>query len=181
MSMATSRLLLLLAVPCEALVVQPARPVRASVQPARTTRIACGWGPDPIWQTLAVAATAKAADGMQAITFEVSSEAAGQYSAAGQYVQLRLDDDGKPGFFAIASPPDASSGKFEFLVKETDGRSAAALAGVPAAALAGVPAAALTRIVRSVVCASAYPRRAHTRRRVAVSGSREPRRARRSR
>jgi NAD(P)H-flavin reductase len=40
---------------------------------------------------------------------------------SGQYVQLRLNEETKPLFLAIASAPDAENPSFEFLVKKTDG------------------------------------------------------------
>lgn len=39
----------------------------------------------------------------------------------GQYVQLRLNEETKPLFLAIASAPDAENPAFEFLVKKTEG------------------------------------------------------------
>ena len=39
----------------------------------------------------------------------------------GQYVQVRLNEDTKPLFLAIASAPDAETPTFEFLVKKTEG------------------------------------------------------------
>lgn len=40
---------------------------------------------------------------------------------SGQYVQLRLNEDTKPLFLAIASAPDPENPSFEFLVKKTEG------------------------------------------------------------
>lgn len=37
----------------------------------------------------------------------------------GQYVQIKVGE-GKPGFFAIASPPSDDGGSLEFLIKATD-------------------------------------------------------------
>lgn len=47
-----------------------------------------------------------------------------EYDTPGQYVQIRVGSDGKPGFYAIASPPsttgDDTEGLLDILVKETD-------------------------------------------------------------
>ncbi len=43
---------------------------------------------------------------------------AAKYTIAGQFVQVKVEEDGKAGFFAIASPPDANNaGVLELLVK----------------------------------------------------------------
>lgn len=43
---------------------------------------------------------------------------AAEYTKPGQYVQVKADADGKPGFFAIASAPDANNqGVLELLIK----------------------------------------------------------------
>ena len=40
------------------------------------------------------------------------------------YVYIHAPGDGKPSFFAIASPPSANSQEFSFLVKEADSNAA---------------------------------------------------------
>ncbi len=43
---------------------------------------------------------------------------ASDYTRPGQYVQIKVGDDGKPGFFAIASAPDTNNqGVLELLIK----------------------------------------------------------------
>ena len=82
-----------------------------------------GWGPDPIWSTAEVTSseTANQSGNTVLITVSVPAETAQEYKIPGQYVQVRLNEDTKPLFLAIASPPDAENAVFEFLVKKTDG------------------------------------------------------------
>eukprot|EP00741_Cyanophora_paradoxa_P012902 tig00020629_g12458.t1 len=100
-------------------------------------RISAGWGPEPVWQTAKVTKNEVAAEDHHAITVEVTvpaaaQEAHGTFRLPGQYVQIKTSADGKPGFFAIASPPffmseleanDDQSVTFplEFLIKRADG------------------------------------------------------------
>ena len=49
---------------------------------------------------------------------DVGGAQAAKYSIAGQFVQVKTEEDGKAGFFAIASAPDANNaGVLELLVK----------------------------------------------------------------
>ena len=82
-----------------------------------------GWGPDPIWSAAEVKSseTANQSGNTVLITVSVPTETAQEYKIPGQYVQVRLNEDTKPLFLAIASPPDAENAVFEFLVKKTDG------------------------------------------------------------
>jgi len=83
----------------------------------RSSRIVCGWGPDPIWTPNTIASIDDAADGLKAITIEPPDGVADGFVTAGQYVQIRAPGAEKAGFFAIASAPGAT-GPFEFLIKE---------------------------------------------------------------
>lgn len=58
------------------------------------------------------------ATGLKSIDVEVNDEIAKSFIIPGQYVQMTLGDN-KPGFYAIASPPD-SRNILSFLIKETD-------------------------------------------------------------
>mmetsp|Transcript_150686 Transcript_150686/g.280986 ORF Transcript_150686/g.280986 Transcript_150686/m.280986 type:complete len:326 (+) Transcript_150686:102-1079(+) len=84
---------------------------------ARSGRIVCGWGPDPVWTSLEVDSIEDAADGLKAIVIKPPQGTPEGYETPGQYVQIREPGAEKAGFFAIASPPDADP--FEFLIKET--------------------------------------------------------------
>jgi len=49
---------------------------------------------------------------------DVGGAQAAKYTIAGQFVQVKTEEDGKAGFFAIASAPDANNaGVLELLVK----------------------------------------------------------------
>ncbi|PRW56790.1 hypothetical protein C2E21_4721 [Chlorella sorokiniana] len=52
--------------------------------------------------------------------------AASAYTKAGQFIQAKTSEDGKPGFFAIASPPgaDKENGTVELLIKSQPGATA---------------------------------------------------------
>ncbi|KAF5832117.1 hypothetical protein DUNSADRAFT_12128 [Dunaliella salina] len=58
---------------------------------------------------------------------DVGSLATG-YTKPGQFIQAKVDPEGKPGFFAIASPPDVNNqGVLELLVKRQPGSAADAI------------------------------------------------------
>ena len=49
---------------------------------------------------------------------DIGAAAAAKYTVAGQFVQVKMEEEGKAGFFAIASAPDANNaGVIELLVK----------------------------------------------------------------
>ena len=81
-----------------------------------------GWGPDPIWSTATVQSNvdANASGKSSSIIVQIPVETAQEYKVPGQYVQVRLNEDTKPLFLAIASAPDAENAVFEFLIKKTD-------------------------------------------------------------
>ena len=89
----------------------------ASPKAIRSSRISCGWGPDPIWTPNKILSIDDAAEGLKAITIEPPDGVADGFLTPGQYVQIRAPGAEKAGFFAIASAPGAS-GPFEFLIKE---------------------------------------------------------------
>lgn len=86
-----------------------------------------GWGPEPIWSNGKVILSKIECRSESCVTVkvEVSSETKEDYKIPGQYVQLRLNEDTKPIFLAISSPPSSSADEnedsaFEFLIKKTD-------------------------------------------------------------
>ena len=101
----------------------------AFVAPARpSTRINqhvlfMGWGPDPIWSSAVVKSNENACSSGKSVTLQVDvpAETAAEFKVPGQYVQVRLDEETKPLFLAIASAPSPENASFEFLVKKTDG------------------------------------------------------------
>jgi len=81
-----------------------------------------GWGPDPIWSSATITSVQDACPSGKtiAMTISVPPETAAEYTIPGQYVQVRLNDDTKPAFLAIASPPNAENASFDFLIKKAD-------------------------------------------------------------
>lgn len=81
-----------------------------------------GWGPDPIWSTAEIKSTGSANESGKSTSLivDIPSETAKEYKVPGQYVQVRLNEETKPLFLAIASPPDEENASFEFLIKKTD-------------------------------------------------------------
>ena len=81
-----------------------------------------GWGPEPIWTTAKVTSNTPANKSGKCISIhvELQSDVAKEYTIPGQYVQVRSTEETKPLFLAIASPPNADSNTFEFLIKKTD-------------------------------------------------------------
>jgi len=99
-----------------ALAVTPRHVTVAPVQ-TRCGRILCGWGPEPVWESLTVESIEDAASGLKAITIAPPESVAAEFKKGGQYVQIREPGAEKAGFFAIASAP-GKEGSFEFLIKE---------------------------------------------------------------
>lgn len=78
-----------------------------------------GWGPDPIWSSAKISSITPASSNSVSVQMEVSDELASTFLVPGQYVQVKPDEETKPLFLAIASPPDPDESSFEFLVKKT--------------------------------------------------------------
>lgn len=92
-------------------------------QRSRNVALFMGWGPDPVWSAAKVVTNADccASGTCVELKVEVPAETAAEYKVPGQYVQVRLNEDTKPLFLAIASAPDSENASFDFLVKKTDG------------------------------------------------------------
>lgn len=75
--------------------------------------------PPSEWLTCKVVTNRKEAEGLRFIEIATSAACAAQYTSPGQYVKIKVGE-GKPGFYAIASPPDASREVMQFIVKETE-------------------------------------------------------------
>lgn len=100
------------------------------------TQLFMGWGPDPIWSTATVDSNIQACPSGSCVSLKVNVNDGSDYLIPGQYVQVRPADDenAKPIFLAIASPPtgevkdeaDEAAGssavptQWEFLIKKTD-------------------------------------------------------------
>ncbi|KAK9277220.1 hypothetical protein L1049_006759 [Liquidambar formosana] len=87
-----------------------------------------------VWTQAPLSNVRPAAESLFHVTIDVSDspDLASSHTCAGQYLQLRLPDDAKPSFLAIASPPSfaAARGEFEFLVKSVAGSTAELLCGL---------------------------------------------------
>lgn len=70
------------------------------------------------WEVSNILSNKKEAEGIRLIEVEASSAIAASYTSPGQYVQIKKGG-GKPGFYAMASPPDGRN-VFTFLVKESE-------------------------------------------------------------
>ncbi|KAF8060585.1 zinc finger CCCH domain-containing protein 40 [Scenedesmus sp. PABB004] len=110
-----------------------AAPRRAAPR-GRASRLAvrASWGAPVDFTPAKVVSNTRVAEQLHAVVVDVGDLAAG-YTAGGQYMQIKVGE-GKPGFFAIASPPDPNNqGLVEFLIK-AQGEAAEALAGLGAGA-----------------------------------------------
>ncbi|KAK9813944.1 hypothetical protein WJX73_005945 [Symbiochloris irregularis] len=83
------------------------------------------WGDDIEWKKAKISESTLAATGIQKVILDIGS-GADSHTKPGQFVQVKVDG-GKPGFYAIASPPDSNNqGVIELLVKN-QGETAEAL------------------------------------------------------
>jgi hypothetical protein len=95
------------------------------------------WGAPVEFAAGKVLVNEREAEKLQRLTVQIGGAGAAAYTTAGQYIQAKLDADGKAGFFAIASPPgaDKENGTVELLIKEQGGTAeqlcAAAAGAVP--------------------------------------------------
>eukprot|EP01036_Dinobryon_divergens_P032381 gene32380-41953_t len=77
----------------------------------------------PEWYSCEILANEKDAESLRNIRIQVGAPLSSLYSQPGQYVKIKIGD-GKPSFFAIASPPLSGSQEFSFLVKEAESNAA---------------------------------------------------------
>lgn len=92
-----------------------------------SVRVTAGWGAPVTFSPGKLVKNKPAAEGLHALLLDAGALAAG-YAKAGQFVQLKVADTDKPGFFAIASPPEPNNaGMLELLVKSQPGSTAEAL------------------------------------------------------
>lgn len=118
--------LLLIPTYTTAFFVQPKYDIAIARRPSfttSTTSLYMGWGPDPIWSKAKILDCKKASSNSVSISVEAPEDVVQGYAFPGQYLQMRENDDGKPLFLAIASPPPSSEDApnvLEFLIKETD-------------------------------------------------------------
>ncbi|GAX86557.1 hypothetical protein CEUSTIGMA_g13964.t1 [Chlamydomonas eustigma] len=72
---------------------------------------------------------------MHQIVIGVEKSVTSSFTKPGQYIQAKVEVDNKPGFFAVASAPNASTlppDSLELLIKSQPGSSAEAIANLAA-------------------------------------------------
>jgi len=81
-----------------------------------------GWGPDPVWSDSKIEGfeCANLSKDCSKVTVSIDPKTAKEYLIPGQYVQVRANEDTKPLFLAITSPPEPANANFDFLIKITD-------------------------------------------------------------
>ena len=96
---------------------------RASASRATHVLTTAGWN-DFEWGTATVVSNEPAANegGLRNVKVSVDDASFQAYGTPGQFVQMRMDADGKPAFLAVASPPRAEPAPvLELLIKSTEG------------------------------------------------------------
>lgn len=82
--------------------------------------VRASWGAPVEFSSAKVIKQQQVATDLHSVLIDIGELAAG-YTKPGQYVQVKVGDS-KPGFFAIASAPDANNqGVLEFLIKKSGG------------------------------------------------------------
>ena len=88
------------------------------------------WGADVVFSDASILETGTTGN-CHRLLVDIGGPAAAGYSTPGQFIQAKVDPEGKAGFFAIASPPDANNdGVIELLIKPS-GEAAEALCSAP--------------------------------------------------
>ena len=105
------------------------RLARGHAAAPRRSAARCGWGDDVQFAARSVVAVGRV--GPYTLLRVEAPEEAKQYTAPGQYVQMRMPGSDEAAFLAIASAPDGGeSTVLEFLIKPVEGKPAGALCAV---------------------------------------------------
>ena len=75
------------------------------------------------WHAASVRSNERAAEGLRSLVLDVPGEVARGFTTPGQYVQVRVSEEQKPSFIAIASPVGGAS-TLELLIKAAPGTDA---------------------------------------------------------
>ena len=75
------------------------------------------------WHAAPVRSSERAAEGLRSLVLDVPGEVARGFTTPGQYVQVRVSEEQKPSFIAIASPVGGAS-TLELLIKAAPGTDA---------------------------------------------------------
>lgn len=95
----------------------------------RSAIVRAQWGADVIFTDAVIVETGKAANNLHRLLIDIGPAVA-DYKIPGQFIQAKVQEDGKAGFFALASPPHSSS-VVELLIKP-NGETAEALCAAAA-------------------------------------------------
>lgn len=102
--------------------------------------VRASWGAPVEWATAKVVANRQVADKLHVIQLDLGEERGAGYSKAGQFVQAKIGEECKPGFFAIASAPDPNNaGVVELLIKANGEAAEAICAAAPGAEVDASP------------------------------------------
>ena len=81
----------------------------------RSAIVRANWGADVAFTDAVIVETGKAANNLHRLLVDIGTGVS-EYKTPGQFIQAKVDPDGKAGFFALASPPHSSS-VVELLIK----------------------------------------------------------------
>ena len=97
-------------------------------QTRRRSLVARGWGDDVSFAPATVRASTAADESASLTRIAIDGCDDAGYRQPGQFVQVKVVDDDKPAFMAIASPPpETSGGSIELLVRGSGGETAGKL------------------------------------------------------
>lgn len=114
---------------------------RTTKRARHQTLIRAGWN-DFEWGSATIVSNDLAAKegGLHVVIVRVAEEVTKGYVKPGQFVQMRIRDEGKPAFLAIASPPGADDTNLQLLIKSVDGTAGDICAMKPGDTLGVSPA-----------------------------------------
>lgn len=99
-----------------------------TISSTRRVIVHAAWGADVVFKPAKILETTKIGDNLHRIILDIGADVAAEYTIPGQFIQAKVEESAKPGFFAIASPPDVNNaGAVELLIKEQPGSTAEAL------------------------------------------------------
>ncbi|GAX75109.1 hypothetical protein CEUSTIGMA_g2553.t1 [Chlamydomonas eustigma] len=101
----------------------------------RSLVVRANWGAPVEFSDAKVISNKTFFPGMHQIVIGVEKSVTSSFTKPGQYIQAKVEVDNKPGFFAVASAPNASTlppDSLELLIKSQPGSSAEAIANLAA-------------------------------------------------
>jgi len=91
----------------------------ASRKTASFSPLYMGWGGEVTWNEVEILSKEEAGKDLYTFSISIPEELAKDFNVPGQFVQIKVGEN-KPGFYAIASAPNAERREFEFLIKATE-------------------------------------------------------------